>query len=131
MKDLGDRKFVARAYLNNKLRFGVDNVCIEPQGYLLQIPTLSKERKKEIYDYIKTKISAPEKIGIRTREKPLWGGKPNGEDGGIWYSLEYPLLLGVASFDKEEATALLMKFSFQNFAASYPDYWVGHWTAPD
>ena len=32
MKDLGDRKFAARAYLTSKLKFGVDNVCIEPQG---------------------------------------------------------------------------------------------------
>ncbi len=131
MKDLGDRKFAARAYLNKQLRFGVDVVCIEPQGYLLQIPTLSNDRKKEIYAYVKSKLLTPEKIGIRTREKPLWKGNPDGEDGGIWFSLEYPLLLGVASFDKEEARALLMKFSFQNFAATYPDYWVGQWTAAD
>ncbi|MBC8035294.1 MAG: hypothetical protein H7Y03_14185 [Chitinophagaceae bacterium] len=131
MKDLGDSKFSPRAYLNRSLRFGKDNVCIEPQGYLLQIPDLPKERKKEIYEFVKSKISTPEKIGIRTREKPLWGGKADGEDGGIWYSLEYPLLLGVATFDKEEAKSLLMKFSFQNYSETYPDYWVGQWTAPD
>ncbi|TCC88758.1 hypothetical protein EZ428_19190 [Pedobacter frigiditerrae] len=131
MNDLGNRKFAARAFLNDNLKFGVDEVCIEPQGYLLQIPSLPIDRKKEIYEYVKRKISAPEKIGIRTRERPLWGRNPDGEDGGIWYSLEYPLLLGVASFDKEEAMALLMKFSFQNFATQYPDYWVGQWTAPD
>ncbi|MEJ7767147.1 MAG: hypothetical protein WKF89_05010 [Chitinophagaceae bacterium] len=108
MKDLGDRKFSARAYLSSKLKFGLDNVCIEPHGYLLQIPTLSVERKKEIYQYIKSKILTPEKIGMRTREKPLWGGNPDGEDGGIWFSLEYPVLLGVATFDKEEAMSLLM-----------------------
>jgi hypothetical protein len=131
MQDLGNRKFAARAYLNKDIRFGVDNVCLEPQGYLLQIPTLSTERKKEIYAYVKSKILSPEKIGARTREKPLWKGNPDGEDGGIWFSLEYPLLLGVATFDKEEARALLMKFSFQNFTDHYPDYWVGQWTAAD
>ena len=97
----------------------------------MQIPTLSTERKKEIYDYVKSKLLTPEKIGMRTREKPLWKGNPDGEDGGIWFSLEYPVLLGVASFDKEEARSLLMKFSFQNFADNYPDYWVGQWTAAD
>lgn len=131
MKDLGDRKFSARAYLNSKLRFGLDNVCIEPQGYLLQIPTLPKERKKEIYQHVKSKILTPEKIGARTRETQLWHGKAEGEDGGIWFSLEYPLLLGVATFDKEEAKSLLLKFSFQNYSEQYPDYWIGHWTAPD
>lgn len=131
MKDLGNRKFSARAYLTYNLRFGVDVVCIEPQGYLLQIPTISNERKAEMYTYIKSKILAPEKIGVRTREKKLWSGKPDGEDGGIWYSLEYPVLLGVATFDKQEAWSLLKKFSFQNYAAQYPNYWVGQWTAPD
>ena len=130
MKDLGDRKFAARAYLSNSIRFGLDNVCIEPQGYLLQIPTISKDRKKEIYDHIKAKNLSPEQIGFRTRERPVWG-KPEGEDGGIWYSLEYPVLLGVATFDRAEAWSLMKKFSFQNFAARYPNYWVGQWTAPD
>jgi hypothetical protein len=131
MKDLGDRKFAARAYLNRKLQFGVDVVCLEPQGYVLQIPTLSNQRKKEMYEYIKSKIITPEKIGVRTRERPLWKGNAGGEDGGIWFSLEYPLLLGVATFDKEEAKALLIKFSFDNYAKQYPDYWVGQWTAAD
>ena len=131
LKDLGDRKFSARAYLSHNLKFGLDNVCIEPQGYLLQVPNLSSDRKKEIYSYIKSKLLDPEKIGIRTREKPLWGGKADGEDGGIWYSLEYPVLLGVASFDKQEAESLLLKFSFDNFAKQYPNYWIGQWTAPD
>ncbi|HTL07842.1 MAG TPA: hypothetical protein VL307_06280 [Chitinophagaceae bacterium] len=131
MKDLGNRSFAARAYLNRQLKFGVDNVCIEPQGYLLQIPDLPVERKKEIYATVKEKLLLPEKIGIRTREKPLWKGHPDGEDGGIWFSLEYPVLLGVASFDKAEARALLLRFSFDNFAREYPNYWVGQWTAAD
>ncbi|MBC8152476.1 MAG: hypothetical protein H7Z72_06160 [Bacteroidetes bacterium] len=131
MRDLGDRKFSARAYLSPKLKFGLDNVCLEPQGYLLQIPGLPTARKKEIYAYVKSKVLTPEKIGIRTREKSLWGRNPDGEDGGIWFSLEYPVLLGVATFDKEEAWSLLMKFSFHTYAQQYPDYWMGHWTAAD
>lgn len=131
MRDLGDRTFSARAYLSRILAFGVDNVCLEPQGYLLQIPGLPTARKREIYEYVKSKVLTPEKIGMRTRERPLWGRKPEGEDGGIWFSLEYPVLLGVATFDKEEAWSLLMKFSFHNFAQQYPDYWVGQWTAAD
>lgn len=131
MRDLGDRKFSARAYLSPKLKFGVDNVCLEPQGYLLQIPGLPTARKQEIYDYVKSKVLIPEKIGMRTREKPLWGRNPDGEDGGIWFSLEYPVLLGVATFDKAEAWSLLLKFSFHNYALHYPHYWVGQWTAAD
>ncbi len=131
LRDLGDRKFSARAYLNRNLKFGLDNVCLEPQGFLLQIPGLPTERKKEIYAYVKSKVLTPEKIGMRTREKSLWGRNPDGEDGGIWFSLEYPVLLGVATFDKAEAWSLLMKFSFHTYAQQYPTYWVGHWTAAD
>lgn len=129
--DFGTRKFSARAYLDEHLRFGMENVCLEPQGYLLQIASLSASRKREIYDYIRSRISDPEPVGIRTRESPLWDDRPQGEDGGIWYSLEYPLLLGVATFDREEAWRLLSKFSFARFSETYPDYWVGHWTAAD
>jgi len=131
MKDLGNRTFSARAYLDEDIRFGLDDVCIEPQGYLLQVPTLSKERKNEIYQYIKSRVSTPEKIGVRNREKPFWNDNPEGEDGGIWFSLEYPFLLGVATFDKEEAWSLFNKFSFTNYAKNYPQYWIGQWTAPD
>jgi hypothetical protein len=84
-----------------------------------------------MYQYIKSKLLTTEKSGMRTREKPLWKGKPEGEDGGIWFSLEYPVLLGVATFDRAEARALLKRFSFDNRARSYPNYWVGQWTAPD
>lgn len=130
MNDLGDRLFSARAYLASKLHFGTDNVCIEPQSYLLQIPSLSEERKQALYSYIKQRILEPEKIGVRNRERPLWNLE-GGEDCGIWYSLEYPFLLGVATFDKEEAWRLFRRFSFDNYAKNYPHYWVGHWTAPD
>lgn len=130
-KDFGDRKFSARAYLNQKKKYGIDNVCIEPQGYLLQIPNLSIARKKEIYNYLKSKIITPEKIGFRTREKPLWGNRSEGEDGGIWFSLEGSVIAGVATFDKEEAKKLLHTMSFQNFTDQYPDIWLGQWTNGD
>lgn len=131
LNDLGNRKFSARAYLNKSLRFGVDDVTMEPQGYLLQIPSLSIERKKEIYNYVYSKLGAPEKLGLRNREKKYWGDAPNGEDGGIWYSLQYPVIVALADFDKEEGWRLMRKFSFANFADNFPQYWVGHWTAPD
>jgi cellobiose phosphorylase len=130
-KDFGDRKFAARAYLNNSIKFGLDGVCLEPQGYLLQIPDLSVSRKKEIYEYVKSKNFTPEQIGFRIREKPLWDKRAESEDGAIWYALQYPVLLGVAMFDKSEAKALLKAFSFETSGAKYPNYWMGQWTAAD
>ncbi len=130
-KDFGNRKYSARAYLDSKIRYGLDIVCIEPQGYLLQIPDLSLEKKREIYEYVKSKTYSPEKLGFRTREKPLWGNRGEAEDGGIWYSLEGAVVAGVITFDKAEAKKLLHTMSFQNFTDHYPNYWVGQWTAVD
>ncbi len=128
LDDLGDRKFSARAHFEHGC-IGEDIVCIEPHSYIFSIPELSIDRKKEIYGYIYPRIS--DVTGLRTREKSLWGGKPEGEDGGIWFSLEYPLLLGVSTFDKDEAWRLLKMFSFSNYTEHYPQYWMGQWTAPD
>ncbi|MBC7889646.1 MAG: hypothetical protein H7Z13_17360 [Ferruginibacter sp.] len=61
----------------------------------------------------------------------MWGGKAELEDGGIWVSLEGPVIMGVSTFDKKEAWALLEKLTLHNFSVQYPDYWVGHWTLPD
>ena len=129
--DLSTRPYAARAYLDETHRFGLDIACIEPHSYLLQAPALSLERLREIYDNISPLLENGERIGLRTRERPMWGDPTQAEDGGIWYSLEYPLALGVASFDKEEAKRLFRKFSFDNYSRTFPDNWVGQWTAPD
>lgn len=130
-RDLGSRPYSARAYLDQNHRFGLDLACIEPHSYLLQAEGLTAEHRKSIYQNIRPLLETPEKIGIRTRERSMWGNLAQGEDGGIWFSLEYPLSLGVASFDQAEAWRLLKKFSFENFANHYPQYWMGHWTAAD
>ncbi len=130
MKDFGNRKFSARAYVSNDIKYGLDNVSVEPQGYLLQIPELSNERKQEIYNYVKEKLYTPEQTGFRSIEKSIWG-KGEGEDGGIWYSVEYPIVAALASFNKAEGWEMLRALSFNNFSTHFPDYWMGQWTAPD
>ena len=117
-----------RAYVRGRL-FGDKTACIEPHSYLFSIPEIPEERKREIYGNISRLLD--DGWGIRTRDRSLWGGKPEGEDGGIWFALEYPLLLGVSTFDGDEAWRLLKEFSFDNYSAAHPSYWIGHWTAPD
>lgn len=126
-KDLGTRDFSARAYLNEgKPSYGLDVVCLEPQGFLLQVPGLPAARKQAIYERVRAATLDP--IGFRIREKPIFGGKGEAEDGGIWFALEHQMVRGVATFDKAEARRLLHRMSFANFARAYPDYWMGRWT---
>ncbi|MFC4776275.1 GH36-type glycosyl hydrolase domain-containing protein [Paenibacillus sp. GCM10023252] len=134
MADLEGRTFSPRCYLGEHdephLKFGMETMCIEAQPYLLQIESFPVERKLQLYEEIKSRVLGMEKHGARTREVPLWSSG-EGEDGGIWFAHQGPLIAGIASFDQEEARKLLKKLTFHRFAENYPDYWLGAWTATD
>jgi cellobiose phosphorylase len=73
-------------------------------------------------------------MGPRQIERP----KPNPvtppgsrENGGFWYALNGPVVLGVATFDRAAAENLLRQMTFANFARHYPAYWTGQWSASD
>ena len=128
LKEIEGRPFCPRAYVRGTL-YGGDVVCLEPHSFLFGIPEIPAERKREIYNNIYKSLN--DSWGLRTRDRSMWGSTPEGEDGGIWFALEYPLLLGVSTFDRDEAERLLKMFSFDNYAKTHPNYWVGRWTAPD
>lgn len=135
MKDMEGRTYAPRCYIGPhdelELKFGVNTLCLEPQPYLLQIKDFPVERKRQLCRDIKARVLDMEKIGARTREVPLWSAKGQGEDGGIWFSHQGPLIVGLASFDREEAVKLMKKLTFHHYADQYPEYWVGHWTFAD
>lgn len=134
MKDIEGRTFSPRCYLGEhgepELQFGMHTLCIEPQPYLLQAESFPEERKRQLYAEIQARVLGEERYGARTREDPLWGNG-DGEDGAVWFAHQGPLIVGIATFDKDEAIKLLRKLMFHRFAEQYPDYWVGHWTFAD
>lgn len=136
LQDLGDRDYAPRCYIgfddNPALRFGEDRLCLEAQIWLLQLEDFPAVRKKRLWKQVYEKLIQPEKLGARTRERPLWHDSVGiGEDGGIWYSHQGPLMVGVASFDPAGARNLMDRLTFHHIAQCYPDYWLGHWTAAD
>jgi cellobiose phosphorylase len=133
MNDMEGRTFAARCYLGcePKLRFGIETLCLEAQPFLLLMETFPVERKRQLLHEIKSRVLDMEKSGARTREVPLWRPDGDGEDGGIWFSHQGPLIAGIATFDIEEARKLMRKLTFLDHAENYPDYWVGHWTMAD
>ncbi|MBC8009682.1 MAG: hypothetical protein H7067_06265, partial [Burkholderiales bacterium] len=135
MKDMEGRTFAPRCYLGERnephLNFGVNTLCLEAQPFLLLAENFPVERKRQLYAEIRARVLDMEKFGARTREVPLWGGEGRGEDGGMWFSHQGPLIAGVATFDRAEALRLLRGLTFDAYAKNYPDYWVGHWTAAD
>lgn len=134
MTDMEGRTFAPRCYIGEhdepELKFGLNELCLEPQPFVLQIPGFPAERKRQLLDEIKKRVLDMEKSGARTREVPLWSSGA-GEDGGIWFSHQGQLIAGMAEVDRDEAIRLLRKLTFERYAENYPSYWVGHWTFAD
>ena len=133
-KDLGDRAFPRRAWIDPRTPLGEDNMWLEPQGYTLLIPEFSADRKRRLFSELQQRLLAGEAMGTRQIEKPtpqsetLAGSR---ENGGFWYALNGPLILGVATFNRNAAETLLRRMTFANYARTYPDYWTGQWSASD
>ncbi|MFS0770829.1 hypothetical protein [Sphingomonas sp. 1P08PE] len=133
-RDMEGRVFAKRIYLDANTAMGDDTMHLEPQSFLLQAPGFPLERKRALWKAMQDKLIAGEVLGPRQREKPVVGGgmEPGtSENGGFWYALSGQTVIGVATFDRTAALALLDRMTFRNFARHYPSYWVGQWTAPD
>ncbi len=134
MKDLGDRVFPKRFYFNGEA-YGEENMFLEPQGYTLQINDLSTERKRNLYREMQESLYKNEKIAARQQQTPEFESaafeKGSRENGGVWWALNGPVILGVSKFDKPEAWRLLKNMTFDNFAKKFPAYWSSYWSQTD
>lgn len=133
LKDLGNRTFSKRAYIG-KNAVGESDMWLEPQGFMLQIPEISIEKRKKLFDEINERLMKNEIMGARQMETPLKDvaiASGSRENGGFWYALNGPVILGVSLFDKLEAQKLLKKMTFNNLSRTHPDYWTSYWTAAD
>lgn len=134
LKDMEGRTFPRRMYFAGK-PYGEDNMFLEPQGYTLQIRELTTAQKKALYHEMCRRVYAGEKLGAREQETPEFEDsgfdKGSRENGGFWWALNGPVIVGVAGFDKEEAWKLLNKMTLQNFAKEFPQYWSSYWSAAD
>ena len=132
-QDLGDRNFPIRLYLKHDTCIGRNTMHLEAQIFLLQAESFSIDKKKILYQEIKRRLCDNEILGARQSEAAVKGEFEvgQGENGGFWYSLNGPLILGIAKFDKMEAWKCLRNMGFRHFAETFPEYYVGQWTGPD
>ena len=134
MRDLGDRPFPRRAWTDANTSLGEDDLWLEPQGFSLLIPEMGVERKRVLLTEVQRRVLNSEKMGARQIEKPLvHPGTPQGsrENGGFWYALHGPLVLGTATIDPGLAENYLQRMTFANYAKNFPEYWTGQWSASD
>lgn len=134
MKDWGARTFPRRMYFAHQA-YGEENMFLEPMGYTLLIPELSEEIKRTLYDEMQKRVYSGEALGARQQEDPEFSddGQERGsrENGGFWWALNGPVVMGVSTFDKEEAWKLLQNMTLRHFSECFPEYWSAYWTAAD
>lgn len=123
MNDWGSRSYPRRMYFAGR-NFGENNLYLEPMGFTLQVQDIPLERRKLLYQQMKQKLYAGEKIAARQQEAPEltsddldYGSR---ENGGIWYSLNGPVICGVSTFDKAESMRLLKQMSLANHSRQFP-----------
>jgi hypothetical protein len=88
-----------------------------------------------LYEEIKMRLMKGEKSGAREQQTPEFDDqefdKGSRENGGFWYALNGPVILGVATFNKDEARRLLKEMTFDNLSKNFPQYWSSYWSAAD
>ena len=134
MKDWGSRAFPRRMYFAGKT-WGDNHLWLEQTGFTLQVEDIPPARRKALYDETAARLYKNEKLGARQQECPEltsddldYGSR---ENGGFWYSLNGPVIVGIATFDKPEALRRLRQMSLANGARQFPQYWSGYWSAAD
>ncbi|MGX1931028.1 GH36-type glycosyl hydrolase domain-containing protein [Flagellimonas sp. 2504JD4-2] len=132
LEDHKDRTFAKRMYFDHK-PVGEDNMFLEPQGFLMQVEDYGLERKKTLYSEIKKRILDDEKIGARQEEKMELSEYNFGsrENGGIWYSLNGPLIIGLSTWNQDAAWELFHKMTLRNHTLHFPQYWTSYWSSFD
>lgn len=134
LDDMGERKFPSRMYFNGK-PYGDDNMFLEPQGFTLQINELDETEKRSLYKEMTKRVYSGEKMGAREQEKPEFEDdgfdKGSRENGGFWYALNGPVIIGVSQFDRDEAVKLLKNMTLQHLSEEFPQYWSSYWSAAD
>lgn len=132
LEDHGDRSFAKRMYFNQEA-VGVDNMFLEPQGFLMQVEEYDNSRKAELWSEIQKRILDSEVTGARQEEKmelsELYFGSR--ENGGIWYSLNGPLIIGLSTWNKDAAWGLFNRLTLNHQSKAFPQYWSSYWSSFD
>lgn len=135
LHDMRERSFPKRMYFNGR-SYGDNNMFLEPQGFTLQIREISNDKKAELYKEMKKRLYKGEALGARQQENPEFTGNKewysgSRENGGFWYSLNGPVIIGVSQFDKSEAIKLLSDMTLKNMSKKFPEYWSSYWSSAD
>lgn len=134
MEDLGERTFPRRMYFAGK-PYGEENMFLEPMGYTLLMKNFPLERKEKLYEEMKKRLYEGEILGAREQENPEFESdtyeKGSRENGGFWWALNGPVIMGLSTFAPEEAEKRLKQMTLKHLAEVKPEFWSSYWSAAD
>jgi len=135
IEDLGDRDFSRRAYLGGGQTLGEDVVYFEPQPWLLQTDKLSAEHKLRVIHLIDRALGEPTGHPYRQLAQALPHDSVfmpgEGENAACWYALSGEWIAALAAVDAGLARKHWERLSMRDYAAAFPDQWIGQWSGPD
>lgn len=123
-----------RAWVGTDTEIGRDHLYLEPQSYALLAGIPDEAQARVLIHEINARLRQNSPIGAAIHEKPMVGrsSEPGTlENGGVWFAVSGPLVLGLARYDRELAFDEWRKFSLAQHAVSFPDRWFGIWSGPD
>jgi hypothetical protein len=113
---------------------GSEQLYISPQPWTILGHNLDPIRELALVETLWTELSARSPIGAVMRWPPPEPGVHHpgeGTFGGIWYSLNMPLVWAYSRVKPEYAWQEFLHSTLGNHAMAYPDLWVGIWSGPD
>ena len=123
-----------RAWVGKSVEMGRDELCLEPQTYALIAGILNDSDARNLIGHIDGILRSRSPIGAAVSSAPPHGrsSAPGTlENGGVWFAVSGPLVMGLARYDRDMAFEEWVKSSLARHADVYPDTWFGIWSAPD
>jgi hypothetical protein len=123
-----------RAILPGNKVIGADQLFLEPQPWAILAGALAEAEESALDDTLFTELSSRSPLGALQRW-PLSSSAAEspgmGTNGGVWFSLRYPLAMSYARQRPDYAWEEFLKMTNRAHAEAYPDIWIGQWSGPD
>lgn len=129
-------KWFNRAILPGGKVVGTDTLFIEPQPWAILADALDVPAELSLDETMYADLSSRSPLGAVQRWPQSGAGNAAeksgmGTNGGVWYSLRYPLIQSYARLRPAYAWEEFLKMTNHAHAAAYPDIWIGQWSGPD
>jgi len=128
-------EWYSRAILPNGKVVGEDRIYLSLQPWAILGGAPSPDQEQILNQNLHDMLSSKSPLGAVMRWPPVESGRVErtgkGTNGGIWYSLRFPLIMSYARQRPDWAWDELMMMTNHAHAEAYPDIWIGQWSGPD